>query len=72
MGKRTKASGQAILEYILLLSIILSLSGALIASVKGTRDKIWKRMICDVSAVCAECKATDSAKSILKAKADCK
>jgi hypothetical protein len=65
MGKKTGQSGQAIIEYVLLLSMILALAGALIASVKVSRDKLWKKIICDVSAPCADCKATDSAKAVL-------
>lgn len=73
MGKKSGQSGQAIIEYVLLLSIILAMAGALIASVKISRDKLWKRIVCDVSASCADCKATDSAKAFLpKSAAKCK
>lgn len=54
------------------MSIIISIAGALIASVKTGRDKLWKRMICEVSAECSECKSTESAKKILSIKADCR
>ena len=65
--------GQAIIEYILLLSIILSLSGLMISGIHSTRDKMWKRFLCEISAACPTCKATDSAKAALpKAKVQCK
>jgi len=56
-------SGQAILEYILLLSIILGLSGAIYAGVTSSRDKMWKHILCEVSAACPDCQSTQSAKN---------
>ena len=58
-------AGQAILEYVLLLSIILSMTGIMLASVRSNRDKMWKLFICEVSAACPECKSTASAKAAL-------
>ena len=63
METKSKQSGQAVLEYILLLSVILSISGLLVGSVRNTRDKMWKRMLCEVSAACPDCRSTDSAKA---------
>jgi hypothetical protein len=63
--KRLGEQGQAILEYVLLLSIILTMAGLLMASVRSNRDKLWKRMLCEVSAACPDCRATDSAKAAL-------
>ena len=57
--------GQAIVEYILLLSIILGMGGILIGTVRSNRDKMWKRMICEVSAACPDCRATQSARAAL-------
>ena len=58
-------SGQAIVEYILLLSIIMSMTGLMIAGVRSNRDKMWKRVLCEVSAACPDCKSTASAKAAL-------
>jgi|GEM_PF-3193300 len=57
--------GQAIIEYVLLLSIILSMAGILIGGVRSSRDKLWKKMICEVSAACPDCHSPDSAQSAL-------
>jgi hypothetical protein len=62
---RNREQGQAIIEYVLLLSIILSMAGLLVASVRSNRDKMWKRIICDVSAACPDCRSTESAKQAL-------
>jgi hypothetical protein len=58
-------SGQAIVEYILLLSMIISMTGIMIAGVRSNRDKMWKRILCEVSAACPDCKSTQGAKSAL-------
>jgi hypothetical protein len=63
--KTTKTSGQAIIEYVLLLAIILSFAGALKYAVTQNRDKFWKTMVCEVSAPCAGCTAPASAQSFL-------
>ncbi len=65
-------SGQALIEYILLLSIILSITGLIVAGVKTTRDKMWKQMICDISAACETCRSTESAQRALPRSGDCK
>jgi hypothetical protein len=62
---KSAQSGQAIIEYILLLSIIITVSGLILGSVRSSRDKLWKMMICQVSAACPTCKATDSARTAL-------
>lgn len=73
MSNHSKQSGQAIIEYIILLTIILSMTGLFVASVRSSRDSMWKQMICDVSAACPDCKSTDSAKSALpNSKTKCK
>jgi hypothetical protein len=67
VGKKTgQNSGQAIIEYVLLMSIIVGMSGAIMFAVRKNRDKMWKIMICDVSAACPSCKSTDSAKNFFK------
>jgi hypothetical protein len=65
VGKKTGQNGQALVEYILLVAIIISISGIIISAVSSGRDKFWKAMVCDVSAGCAGCKSTDSAKAFL-------
>lgn len=65
-------SGQAIIEYVLLLVILMSITGLFIAGVRTSRDKMWKQMICDVSAACPNCPATDSAKQMLQGAGDCR
>ncbi len=68
-----RKSGQAIIEYVLLLSIILGIAGLLVGSIRSTRDKMWKQIMCEVSAECPTCTATDSAKSALpKSGVNCK
>ena len=58
-----KNAGQAILEYVLLLSIILSMTTLMMAGVSSSRDKMWKKFLCEVSAACPDCRSTPSAKS---------
>ena len=58
-------AGQAIVEYVLLLSIIISITGLMIAGVRSNRDKMWKRILCEVSAACPDCRSPDSAKAAL-------
>jgi hypothetical protein len=63
--KRSGEAGQAIVEYVLLLSIILGMTGVMITGVRKNRDKMWKRILCEVSAACPDCKSTASAKAAL-------
>jgi len=66
-------SGQAILEYVLLLSIIIGMGTILVGGVQRTRDNMWKRILCEVSAACPGRKSTESAKKALpKASFKCK
>ena len=58
-------SGQAIIEYVLLLSIILSAAGIMIGGARAGRDKMWKQLVCEVSAACPDCKSTETAKAAL-------
>ena len=67
-----RSSGQAVIEFVLLLTIILLVSGALITGVASTRDKMWKRMLCVISAACADCKSTESAKKAAGSGVSCK
>ena len=39
-------SGQAIIEYVIVLTIILGISGLIVGAVRSNRDKMWKRMLC--------------------------
>jgi len=65
-------TGQAILEYVVVLAIVIGISAILQYGVSKTRNKIWKWMICQVSAACAECNPTESAKKTLPAAGPCK
>lgn len=66
-------SGQAIIEYVILLTIIMSITGLFVGAVRTTRDKMWKQMICDISAACPDCQSTESAKQALpNSKVKCK
>ena len=58
-------AGQAIIEYVLLLSMIISMTSLMIAGVRSNRDKMWKRILCEVSAACPDCQSTPSAKAAL-------
>ena len=69
---RKNHSGQALIEYVLLLSIIISMTCIMIAGVRSSRDKMWKQVLCEVSAACPDCKATESAKSAIKGSGACK
>jgi hypothetical protein len=60
-----KNSGQAILEYILLLIIMLSLGSILIGGIQKSRDKLWKQMLCDVSRACPKCAIPETVKNAL-------
>jgi hypothetical protein len=67
------SSGQAILEYILLISIILSLGTILIGGIQKSRDKLWKQILCDVSRACPKCAIPEKVKtSFPKAGYNCK
>jgi hypothetical protein len=72
MRQKTDQSGQAIIEYVILLVLILSIGGLLFAGVRSSRDKMWKQMICDVSAACPDCPATESAKRALPQAGNCR
>ncbi len=65
-------SGQAILEYILLLAIIISISGIMISSVRGMRDRMWKQTLCQVSSICAGCQPPESIQRALPEAGNCK
>jgi hypothetical protein len=71
VGKKSNESGQAVIEYVMLLSIILSMAGLLSYGVTKTRDGLWKMIICQVSAPCPACAATQSAKSLLPNGGNC-
>ncbi|MBU6154368.1 MAG: hypothetical protein KGP28_08725 [Bdellovibrionales bacterium] len=71
MGKKSDQSGQAILEYVMVLLVILSIGFALQSGIQVSRDKFWKRIICHVTAPCPGCAAPDSAKNVLPKGGDC-
>ena len=70
--KRLNQSGQAILEYVLVLAIVFSLMSMIMVGVRNTRDKTWKRMLCDVATMCADCKPPSSVDGILPKAGKCK
>ena len=70
---QNRESGQALVEYVLLLVILLSMGGIIIVGIQSARDNMWKRLLCEVSAACPDCKSTESAKNALpKATIKCK
>jgi hypothetical protein len=71
VGKVSDQKAQAILEYVIVLSIIFGIAGLIRFGLQTSRDRLWKRMICEVSAVCVGCPAPESAKNILPRAGDC-
>ncbi len=71
MEKQRNGSGQAVVEFLVLLTLILGVAGMLQFGIQKTRDKIWKFVICKVSAPCPNCAATDSAKAVLPKGGNC-
>ncbi len=73
LARQKQQSGQAILEYVLLLVIILGMGGIIVkGGVQVARDKLWKQILCDVSRACPKCKAPDSInKALPNAKKKC-
>ena len=55
----------------MVLLVILSIGFTLQNGIRGSRDKLWKRIICQVTAPCPGCKASDSAKNVLPKGGDC-
>ncbi|NDG85432.1 MAG: hypothetical protein EBX52_10420 [Proteobacteria bacterium] len=72
MGKKRNDSGQAILEYMIVLLIIVSISGVIQFGVSKSRNKLWKWMICQISAACPGCNPTASANKTLQSGGPCK
>jgi hypothetical protein len=71
VGKHSDQKGQAILEYLIVLAIILSFAGLIRFGLQKSRDRLWKRVICDVTAPCPGCPAPESAKRLLPKAGDC-
>ncbi|NDF15515.1 hypothetical protein EB061_09365 [bacterium] len=71
MGKHSDQKGQAILEYVIVLGIILSFAGLIRFGLQKSRDRLWKVMICDISAPCPGCPAPESAKKLLPKAGSC-
>jgi hypothetical protein len=69
--KHSPRSGQAVIEYVMLLLIILTMGGIMRYGVQTARDKLWKKIICDVSAPCPGCAAPASAKNALPKGGSC-
>ncbi len=71
MGKRSNQSGQAIIEYVIMLAIVLSVSGVIQFGMTRSRNKLWKKIICEVSAPCPGCASPESAKNTLRSGGEC-
>jgi predicted transporter len=71
VAKVSNEKGQAIIEYVIMLAVVLGMAGILVFGVKNTRDKLWKHIVCVVSAPCPTCQATESAKQILPQGGNC-
>jgi len=48
-------SGQAIVEYILMLVLAMAIVAAVNSSLNGSIRRIWAQMVSDVAAPCAKC-----------------
>ena len=55
MNQRLNEKGQAVLEYILMLALILSLFTALALTFNRWVKYLWQVMTCEISAACPAC-----------------
>ncbi len=67
-----KNAGQAIVEYVLLLAMILGMGTIIVSGVNKGRDTLWKQIICDVSRACPTCQAPSSVEALLPNTKKCK
>lgn len=54
-----------------MLAIVLSVSSIVQYGMTTSRNKLWKKIICDVSAPCPGCASPESAKNTLRSGGDC-
>lgn len=55
----------------MVLAIILGFAGVIRFGLQKSRDRLWKQVICEVSAVCPGCPAPESAKKLLPKAGNC-
>lgn len=48
-------SGQAIVEYILMVAVVVAIIGVLSVGLRGVLVKVWGKMARDIAAPCAGC-----------------
>lgn len=56
-------SGQAIIEYLLILLFVVTLIGGMAAGFRGVIVGYWQEMSCDIAAPCPHCDPPDSVKN---------
>jgi hypothetical protein len=59
MERRGKRSGQAILEYMLLLIVLFGVVALLNTVLGRVRETAWKAFMCEIAAPCYGCKVPD-------------
>ncbi|MCM0604965.1 MAG: hypothetical protein KA715_02640 [Xanthomonadaceae bacterium] len=57
-----KQSGQAVVEFVLTLLLVTVVVGAITQFMRQSSGAMWKKLVCDISAPCAGCSASESAK----------
>ena len=57
-------SGQAIVEYIVVISIALMITGILAVGFSRIYQFLWKKMVCEVAAGCPTCPAPQEVKDM--------
>lgn len=56
--------GQAVVEFILTLFLVTVVVGAIAQFMRNSSGVLWKRFVCEISAPCAGCAASDDAKNV--------
>jgi hypothetical protein len=64
--KRRQNLGQATIEYVLMIAVVFSIASLIVSGIRGTRDKLWKRILCEVSAPCVGCVAPEGVNLLLQ------
>ena len=64
MKRGKRKSGQAVIEYMLMILIALSIAGALGFGFRKLFFKIWLPMACEVTAPCPHCAAPSELKAV--------
>jgi Flp pilus assembly pilin Flp len=63
--KGRNQSGQAVVEYIILLSMAVAIALAMAAGFNGISKKLWQLIACEVSAPCPGCQVDEAVKNAL-------